>query len=548
MIQRKKKIVLYQPQQVDESLGLPSSKDLLPLEMLAISAYLVEEGYEMVIIDGSLYSREEAQKRVIEACEGALLYGTTGILGYMVVDGWLMSQVVKQSHPDLPAIIGGWFASVRPDLQLETGMYEAVVMGQGEHTFRDVVHAIESGEPLDSVPGLALLRDGEVVQTEKRSVVGWDQVLNMPWHLLDIEPYKQHQARAQSAGDVLRMPTPDHMGRSKPYFGITYFSSYGCPEPCTFCCSPIVTDRRWKCMPAERMLDDLEGLKDRWDFDVVRFHDANWGVMEKRAKEFAQGVVDRKLDFKWNAFMETHSILSYKSETLDLLAESGMYIAEIGAEDGSDEMMKKIGKPIKGDDNIAAAIEMDRRGIQGSITYIIGYPGEPEESMLATIDQCRRLHNAAPNARPTVWPYRPIPGTIMWDQAIELGYEGPTTLREWGSIGEYHLEETWPGNIPPRVAEARKMYQHYVTLDYGLARGKRGWWEKRAQRRLADGSFMKSSGSVEARAFDVYHRVSKKLFGGTDTVRSFVDPGHKTGTAGNKASKASDAMTGTTKG
>lgn len=548
MIQRKKKIVLYQPQQVDESLGLPSSKDLLPLEMLAISAYLVEEGYEMVIIDGSLYSREEAQKRVIEACEGALLYGTTGILGYMVVDGWLMSQVVKQSHPDLPAIIGGWFASVRPDLQLETGMYEAVVMGQGEHTFRDVVHAIESGEPLDSVPGLALLRDGEVVQTEKRSVVGWDQVLNMPWHLLDIEPYKQHQARAQSAGDVLRMPTPDHMGRSKPYFGITYFSSYGCPEPCTFCCSPIVTDRRWKCMPAERMLDDLEGLKDRWDFDVVRFHDANWGVMEKRAKEFAQGVVDRKLDFKWNAFMETHSILSYKSETLDLLAESGMYIAEIGAEAGSDEMMKKIGKPIKGDDNIAAAIEMDRRGIQGSITYIIGYPGEPEESMLATIDQCRRLHNAAPNARPTVWPYRPIPGTIMWDQAIELGYEGPTTLREWGSIGEYHLEETWPGNIPPRVAEARKMYQHYVTLDYGLARGKRGWWEKRAQRRLADGSFMKSSGSVEARAFDVYHRVSKKLFGGTDTVRSFVDPGHKTGTAGNKASKASDAMTGTTKG
>jgi len=548
MIQRKKKIVLYQPQQVDESLGLPSSKDLLPLEMLAISAYLVEEGYEMVIIDGSLYSREEAQKRVIEACEGALLYGTTGILGYMVVDGWLMSQVVKQSHPDLPAIIGGWFASVRPDLQLETGMYEAVVMGQGEHTFRDVVHAIESGEPLDSVPGLALLRDGEVVQTEKRSVVGWDQVLNMPWHLLDIEPYKQHQARAQSAGDVLRMPTPDHMGRSKPYFGITYFSSYGCPEPCTFCCSPIVTDRRWKCMPAERMLDDLEGLKDRWDFDVVRFHDANWGVMEKRAKEFAQGVVDRKLDFKWNAFMETHSILSYKPETLDLLAESGMYIAEIGAEAGSDEMMKKIGKPIKGDDNIAAAIEMDKRGVQGSITYIIGYPGEPEESMLATIDQCRRLHNAAPHARPTVWPYRPIPGTVMWDQAIELGYEGPTSLREWGSIGEYHLEETWPGNIPPRVAEARKMYQHYVTLDYGLARGKRGWWEKRAQRRLVDGSFMKSAGSVEARAFDVYNRVSKKLFGGTETVRSFVDPGHKTGTAGNKASKASDAMTGITKG
>jgi hypothetical protein len=289
-------------------------------------------------------------------------------------------------------------------------------------------------------------------------------------------------------------------------------------------------------------------LKERWDFDSVRFHDANWGVVEKRSAEFSHGMLERDMKFGWNAFIETHSILSYKPETLDLLAASGMYIAEIGAEAGSDEMMKKIGKPIKGDDNIAAAIEMDRRGIQGSITYIIGYPGEPEESMLATIDQCRRLHNAAPHARPTVWPYRPIPGTEMWGQAIDLGYDGPKTLREWGSIGEYHLEETWPGNIPPRVAEARKMYQHYVTLSYGLARGKHGWWERRAQRRLEDGSFLKSTGSIEARAFDVYNRVTRKVFGGKETIRSFVDPGHKTGTSGNERSNASEAMTGTTKG
>src|SRR5690606_38127151 len=124
----------------------------------------------------------------------------------------------------------------------------------------------------------------------------------------------------------------------------------------------------------------------------------------------------------WNAFIETHSILHYKPETLDLMAESGMYIAEIGAEAGTDEMMKKIGKPIHGDDNIAAAVEMDKRGVCASVTYIIGYPHEEPDSMLATIDQCRRLHNAAPLARPTVWPYRPIPGTAMFHQAVQLGY------------------------------------------------------------------------------------------------------------------------------
>ena len=92
----------------------------------------------------------------------------------------------------------------------------------------------------------------------------------------------------------------------------------------------------------------------------------------------------------------------------------------------------------------------------------------------------------------------------------------------------------------------RKMYQHYVTLDYGLARGKRGWWEKRAGRRLRDGDFR--FGLFEARVFDVYNRVEKKLFKREEISRSWVDPGHKTGTTGNAASKSSKAMTGATSG
>lgn len=547
MIQRKKKIVLYQPKQVDDSLGAESSKDMLPLECLTISAYPLQDGYDVVILDGSLFKGDVGHKKLLDLCADAMMVGTTGILGYMVNDGWQAMTKVKARYPDLPAVIGGWFASVKPDLQLETGLYDAVVLGQGELAFRDVVRAIDAGEPLDDIPGLALMRDGEVVRTEKRPVAGWDQILQVPWHLIDIEPYREHQMRATSARDVLRLPTPPWIGYGKPYFGITYFGSYGCPEPCGFCCSPIVTNRRWKPVPAERMLDDLEELHDRWGFDSVRFHDANFGVMEKRARDFSEGLLNRNLRFGWNSFIETYSILKYKPATLDAMAESGMYVHEMGAEAGAEDMMQRIGKPIHGDDNVEAAVEMDRRGIQGSITYIIGYPGESEESMMTTIDQCRRIHNAAPLARPNVWPFRPIPGTKMWDEAIALGYEGPTTIPEWGSIGEYHLEETWPGNIPPKVAEARMMYQHFATLSYGLARGGNiGWWEKRAQKRLADNSYMNAR--WEAKAFGLYNKVRRKLLKPNDVPRSWVDPGHKTGTAGNKASSARTAMTETTKG
>ena len=538
MIARKKKIVLYQPQQCDQKRGIPSARDLLPLEMLTIATFPDREGYEVVIVDAQLYEEEEAHRRLLEACEGAMLYATTGILGYMVVDGYNASKKVRERFPDLVSVVGGWFASVKTEMQLRTGFYDAVVLGQGEFVFHEIVQAVDAGEPLDSVMGLALLRDDQVVFTGKRKPVSWENTPWAPWHLIDIEPYRTHQLRPGSGGDYLRMPGPGRGDEARqPYFGISYYSSYGCPEPCTFCCSPIVTDRRWKAMKGDRIMDELSDLHQRWGFDVVRFHDANWGVAEKRVKEFAELKLSSGQPWKYNAFLETHSILNYEASTLDALAESGLYIAEIGAEAGSDAMMEKIGKPIHGDDNIAAAVEMDKRGICASVTYIIGYPHEDPRSMVSTIDQCRRLHNAAPLARPTVWPYRPIPGTAMWDQAIELGYDPPKTIVEWGSIGEYHMEETWPGKIPQDIANMRKMYQHYVTLDYGLARGKRGVWEKRAARRLQNGSYYSTAGRIEAKAFSVYNRLASKLTSDGETSRSFIDPEHASFMPGVKPQK-----------
>lgn len=540
MIQKKRgKIVLYQPQQVDRGIGPPSSGDMLPLEMLAISAIPEREGYEIVIIDGSFLTQDEAHRRVVEACNGAMLFGVTGILGFMVKDGYQCTKKVRAAHPKLKIVAGGWFASVRPDLLLKTGIYDGVIMGQGELAFRDLVAATDAGESWENLKSLAFWKDGELVKNEKHPVVGWETFAPTPWHLIDIEPYRERQLQPDSHRHILRMPSPSWIGERKPYFGITYFSSFGCPEPCKFCCSPFVTNRRWKAMPAERMLDELQMLKERWNYDVVRFHDANFGVMEKRARDFAQGLIDRDLKIGWNSFIETHSILHYKPETLDLMAQSGMYLAEIGAETGTEEFMKsQIGKPIKGDDNVNATYEMEKRGIECSVTYIIGFPHEQPDNMLATLDQARKAQAVAPKSSVTVWPYRPIPGTVMWDQAIELGFQAPDELEHWGSLGEYHLHETWPGRIPPPVARVRKLYCHYQTLARGLVRQKDGFWEQLARWRLKSGNY--SLGSVEAKLFDVWLRMYKRVVRVEEKSRSWVDPGHRTGTGASEHSAQID--------
>src|SRR5690349_9592610 len=105
-----RKIVLYSPQSASNPRP-PNSRwrDELPLSMLTLAAWPLADGFEVVLVDGSRFTREEAHRRVVEACDGALLYATTGILGPQLLDGHACTRAVKAKHPHLPAFIGGWF-------------------------------------------------------------------------------------------------------------------------------------------------------------------------------------------------------------------------------------------------------------------------------------------------------------------------------------------------------------------------------------------------------------------------------------------------------
>jgi radical SAM superfamily enzyme YgiQ (UPF0313 family) len=510
MIQQKKRVVLYFPHLANPKFGYAASRDLLPLSILAIAGIPDRDGYEVVIVDGNLYSIEEAHRRLTEACEGALCYGTTSILGYQITDGLHATQRVRAAHPNLPTITGGWFPSVAPEMHLESGVFDAVCLGQGEITFAEFVRACEAGSSFEDIPGLALRRDGQVHYTDHRTVVGWSEIPNFPWHLIDIAPYKDSQLAGRPEREMERpVVPPGH--NSKPFFSIPYFSSFGCPEPCGFCCSPGVTNRRWKAMPVDRMLDDLCELHERWGFDSLRFFDANFGVSEKRIKELCEGLIDRGHHFWWYALMQTNHIASYKSETLDAMRDSGMYCSQLGTETGDEGMMNVIGKKCPPDINERAITRLAKRGVCTLATYVIGFPDETEDAMMRTIDQCERMAATTPLCRAMVWPFRPIPGTAMYPRSLELGFQPPETLEGWGEAGEYHLdqEEPWPGQLPPKVRLRRRVYEHFASVSVGLGKAHIGFWGRRAQRRVKAQDYR--NGMLEARTYSLLDRLSKRF-------------------------------------
>ena len=508
-----KRVVLYFPQQVDQARGLRLARHILPLPLLAVAGGPARDGFEVVIIDGNLLPQAEAHRRVVEACEGALLYATTGILSYQVTDALSCTRKVKGRFPKLPAFIGGWFASALPEPQLETGLYEAVVLGQGEVTFRELVAAVDAGEPFDGAAGLALRRDGRLVRTTPRPVVGWDELPDTPWQLIDFPSYAALQRAPGHGKSVEALPPPPGYSRGRPFAGLSYFSSFGCPLDCTFCCSPLTAGRRWKAMSAERMLDEVQELQERWGFEVLHFWDANWGVSEERVRAFAAGLLERDLHLFFHAYFQSESVVSWAPDTLDLLAEAGLYATVIGAETGTEETMRSLHKPTRGETNLAAVGELHRRGISTCATFMIGFPGESRESMLATLDQGRRLTVAFPLAAASIWPYHPIPGSAMYADALRAGFQPPDRLEEWGKFFDFRRDQE-PGWIPGDVARLHRLYKHFSTLSNGIARSRVGWWERRAHRRLLDAEGFRRGwpgGLLEARGFQLYRRVERSL-------------------------------------
>jgi radical SAM superfamily enzyme YgiQ (UPF0313 family) len=345
----------------------------------------------------------------------------------------------------------------------------------------------------------------------------------VPWHLLEFERYAELQVKPTKMKVRHRFPLPGHWTPENPPRAFSHFSSFGCPEPCTFCCSPLVTNRRWKAIPGKQLAQEIAELQQRFKFDVLRFQDANWGVAEKRTREFCEELVNLKVPIHWNGTIEIETIMRYKEETLDSMEESRCHLLWLGAEAGTKQMQERIKKNI-GIENIPLAIEkLASRNIVPGTFWIIGYPGETPESMKETLKQAAMVKHRFPIAGSEVYPFRPIPGTEDFDAAIKLGYEPPKDFYEWGKCFEYkYNSHNTP--LPDDVRETWRLYNNTAAIyDKHVTEGPmwmRDLLSKFAGWRLKTGKY---GFPIEQKVFDLYVRATGQTQPGSKDYVPAVD-------------------------
>ena len=220
--------------------------------------------------------------------------------------------------------------------------------------------------------------------------------------------------------------------RTRIHFARTemqYFTSRGCPFPCSFC----ALSSPWEPQDVNRLDRDLKTIHNDIGFKQISFSDPNIGFevykgddggkkrldRVKRIKDI--GKIMRDLDVIWDGNIRSPYL---SPEMVDVLAESNCYSIEIGCESGNDHFLKKIIRKGHGVDKIKqAAKNIKNSGISIMYSFIANMPRETPEMLSDTYDLIDWIVDTDPDARVSMYNYAPYPGSPMYVDAVN-GVEG----------------------------------------------------------------------------------------------------------------------------
>jgi anaerobic magnesium-protoporphyrin IX monomethyl ester cyclase len=437
-----------------------------PLALIHLAAPLVEKGYDVRIVDSAV--TPDAVSAVVDEARDAVCVGISMVTGPMITQGVEVARAVRAALPSVPIVAGGWHASILPAQTLRSPSIDAVVKGQGEITFLEIVERYAKGErDLTGIAGSLFKRGDEIVWNPDRGYTDINALPRRPFHLVDFEAYARKC-------DGTRW--------------ILYCTSHGCPWDCSYCSNASVYGRNWKPLDPTEAVAEMRELEDRYRLEMIDIIDDNYLVRRDRALEIAEGLIRADARFAYYIQTRTDQIDRVSDEDLATLARSGLRRIFFGLESGSAKVMRSVNKRLDFETVYRTAERCGKVGIRPSFNLIFGLPAEEEEDLRDTLAVVDRVGRANPEADFFTNIFSPYPGSPIWPQAIERGVREPQTLEEWA---DFHPKiQVLPWLNGARHARIQRI-RDYIRMGYSARQmvitAPTGWraWARASLRRLA---------------------------------------------------------------
>jgi len=199
-------------------------------------------------------------------------------------------------------------------------------------------------------------------------------------------------------------------------------TSRGCPGGCRFCIKHVSYGRAVRYRSPASVLEEVERLVALRMRSIHMYADL-FTVQREHVVGICDGIVARGLNVRWTCNSRVDMV---DEDLLRRMRRAGCWMISWGIESGDEGMLRRMHKGTTVA-QVERAIERARgAGIKNWGYFVIGLPGETEESIRKTIDLAKRLpldlalfHIAAPH-----------PGTPFFCEVIENGWFRPNTRWE----------------------------------------------------------------------------------------------------------------------
>jgi len=313
------------------------------------------------------------------------------------------AERIKKDFGNCKIIVGGPYGTASPKRVLKNPCIDYVIIGEGEVTMWELVESIsQPGYFLNNIrkiKGIAYFHDEQYIQTEPREFIEDLDSLPFPaWEMIPREKY-------YSPGVISESKTQYY----KRYMSI--FTSRGCPYGCAYCHN--IFGKRFRPRSAENVFSEIKTLYENYDLHEVHLLDDTFNMNKARVLELCNYLKRSGLHLKLSFPNGLRGDI-LDEETMDVLAEAGMYSLALGVESGSEKIQKSINKNV----NLRKLNNsIDYLYQKGTVThgfFMVGFPGETREDILQTIAFARDSKLTTASFHSLI----PFEGTPLYQNAI----------------------------------------------------------------------------------------------------------------------------------
>ena len=271
-----------------------------------------------------------------------------------------LAKKIKEVFPQKMVILGGVYPSLTPQDAFCSDI-DYYVVGEGERPLLDIA----SGKNPEQIQGvIAYGKSCQKIACAK-IIENLDEI---PFPARNKLPMRQYLSFCSPRRDRIKTAS--------------MITSRGCPYNCTFCSIHSITGFKWRMRSVDNVIAEIKLLVNDFGVEHIEFEDDNLTLDKNRMQEIAQGIIllnNKGANISWSAPNGVR-VDMLDEELLKNIKESNCVFLNLAIESGDPDMLKRMNKRLNLDKVLEIAQICKRLQINTNAFFMIGYPGETEES------------------------------------------------------------------------------------------------------------------------------------------------------------------------